>query len=58
MRRMGFWIGALGLVVSAALLAACGGDGEPAAVAQRAEQSNKLSRLRRSKRRSRRLGCR
>ena len=40
MRRMGFWIGVLGLVVSAALLAACGGgdDGEPAAVAQQAEQ--------------------
>ena len=40
MRRMGFWVGALGLVVSAALLAACGGgdDGEPAAVAQQAEQ--------------------
>ena len=54
MRRMGFWIGALGLVVSAALLAACGGggDGEPAAVVEQVEQAERVEAA------HRRLGCR
>lgn len=44
MKRAGIWIGALGLVVSAVLIAACGGgdDGEQSAAAQRSAEAQQV----------------
>lgn len=47
-KRIGLWIGALGLLVSAALLAACGGgyDSEqPAAAQQTAESAQQVEQV-------------
>ena len=48
MTRTGLWIGALGLVVSAALLAACGGgygDEQPAAAAQQSSEAEQAQQV-------------
>ncbi len=47
MKRAGIWIGALGLVVSAVLIAACGGgdDGEQSAAAQQSAEAQQVEQV-------------
>ena len=47
MKRAGIWIGALGLVVSAVLIAACGSgdDGEQSAAAQRSADAQQVEQV-------------
>lgn len=47
MKRAGIWFGALGLVVSAVLIAACGGgdDGERSAAAQQSADAQQTDRV-------------